>query len=396
MREVAIVGVGMHPWGKFPDKEIVDMCVDSTLLALKDANVEWKEVGGIAAGCWPWAGTGSPGLVLGNRMTERLGETGIPVVNIYNACATPIAVIREIANMIALGEIEVGLALAADKSPGGFFFSTYEHPQDPYYIRSRMVGMTNPTTWALWARRRMHEVGTTQRHFAMVKEKNSRNGVLNPYARYKRVYSIEETLASPVICDPLHLYDICATSDGAAAVVLCAMDKAHKYSKKPIKVSGAAVASSSYGDPTLRLPYQCVSARDSLPVHSEIRNAARLAFKKANLKPADMNVIELHDACTYHELAYLEAIMDLQTGEADRMLENGVTRMGGKLPVNPSGGSCSMGEAVAAQGIAQVCELTWQLRGEAGERQVKGAKAGLGQTYGAYGNCSVVVLEKGY
>ena len=396
VREVAIIGIGMHPWGKFPDKDVVDMCVESTLASMQESKINWREVEAIASGCWAWAGTGGPGLTIGNRMLERLGETGVPVVNVYNACATPIATLGTAYNFIATGQADIVLAVGADKSPGGFFTSTYEYPRDPYYLRMRMVGATNTTYWALWARRRMQEVGTTAWHYAKVKEKNSHNGVLNPMARYRRVYSVDEVLNSPMVSDPLTLYEVCATSDGAAAVMLCSMDKAIKYTSKPVKLSAAVVATSRFGDPTMVIPYLSRQTKQTLPVHSEVRNAAQRAYKIAGVNPADVDVIELHDACTYHELAYLEALLDLHEGEADRMLERGELDINGKLPVSPSGGSSSFGEAVAAQGLFQVCELVWQLRGEAGKRQVKDAKIGLSQTYGAWGNCSVCIVEKAF
>lgn len=394
-REVAIVGVGMHPWGKYPEKTIVDMCVEATLKALQDANMNWREVGFVASGCSPWFHMG--GLLIGNYMPERLGETGVPVVNVFNACATPISALREAYNAILNGESDTAIALAADKYSGGFFVpDKYVGPRDPDYLRFRMIGLTNPTVWALWARRRMHVVGTEPWHFAKVKEKNSQHGALNPYARYRKVFTVDEVLNSPMVCDPLTLYEICATNEGAAAVVLCAMDKAKNYNSKPIKVSAAIVATSQFGDPTLVIPYLSRSAKDALPIHSEIRNAAQRAYKASGLKPSDIDVVELHDGCSYHELAYLEAILDLELGESDRLLEQGATTINGKIPVNPSGGSSSLGEAISAQGLAQASEIVWQLRGEVGERQVKDAKVGLGQTYGLMGNCSICILERAF
>lgn len=390
----------MHPWGEFPDKNIMELVTEPTLDALEDAGVDWKDIEMLASGCWPWGGTGSSSLSLGNRLAEKFGETGIPIVNVYAACATPTTSIREGVMRIENGECDIALVVGVDKSPEGFFTTSSEDPTDEYFLRSYMVGATNPTYWALEARRRMEKIGTTEEHIAMVKEKNSKHASLNPNARYQKVFTVDDILDSPMVADPLHLYEIGATSDGAAAVVLCNMDKAYEYTDEPVEVLGAATGTSKYSDPAIRIPYLCCNTAEGSYTetfskkYSEIRSASQRAFERAGVDPGDLDVLELHDTCSYNEIPYSEVVLDLEAGEGDRLLEDGETELGGNIPINPSGGTSSLGEAVAAQGIAQIYELIQQLRGNAGERQVEDAEIGLGQTYGAYGNSSVTILRR--
>lgn len=396
MTEAAIIGVGMHPWGKFPEKDIEEMCVHSVLEAMKDAKVKWRDIQAVVAGCWPWSGTGSPGMMMGHRISRRLGEKGIPVINAYAACATPISIVHIANSFIASGEYDLILVTAMDKSPKGFFRAESVEPMESYTLRLKMVGATNPTYWALSCRRRMEEVGTTERHLALVKEKNSKHGALNPYARYRKVFTVEDVLNSPIVSDPLRLYEICATSDGAASVILCNEEKAKKYTDKPVRIAASAVATADFYDKEMHLPYLCSPANPKAPSYSQVHNAVKTAYKKSGLGPDDIDFIELHDTCTFLELLYSEIILGLEEGEGDKLLEKGETTINGRIPINPSGGVASLGEAVSAQGLAQIHEIVLQLRGQAGERQVKNAKIGLSQVYGGWGSAAVCILEKSF
>jgi acetyl-CoA acetyltransferase len=398
MREVAIIGVGMHPWGVFPEKTFDDLAIDATLKALKDAKIPWRKIEAIAAGIHGWSG--SPGLVPGNVLASELGETGIPIINVYNACATSGSALREAYMMIASEMCDTALVVGAEKTPGGFFPALPRLADakkfDYWALRFKAVGATNPVYWALDCTRRMKECGTTEKHLAMVKVKNSKNGSLNPNARFRKVFSIEDVLNSPMVCDPLRLYDIAATSDGGAALIVCALDKAKKFTDKPIRIDACTLASSQFGDPTARIPVlSCVAkSKAKAPLVSESVQAVKLAYKQAGIGPEDLDLIELPDLSCWHELVYTECVLQLDQGDADRMLEKGESEIGGRIPICPSGGVSSFGEAVSTQGLAQACELVWQLRGQAGERQVKDPKIGLGQVYGAQGNNSCVILSK--
>ena len=397
-REVAIIGVGMHPWGVFPEKTFDELAVDAITKALHDAKISWRQIQALAAGIHGWSG--SPGLIPGNVVASALGETGIPIINVYAACATSVSALRQAYNMVAYGECEVAMAVGAEKTPGGFFPAIPRLAEtkkfDYWALRFKAVGATNPVYWALDCRRRMEPVGTTEEHLALAKVKNSKNGSLNPNARFKKVFAKEDVLNSPMVNDPLRLLELAATSDGAAAVIVCPLDKAKEFTDKPIKIEAISLATGQFGDPTCRIPIlsNVAQSKARAPLLSESVRAVNLAYKEAGLRPDDLDLIELPDNSSWHELVYTESILGLQQGEADRMLEKHETDIGGRIPVCPSGGIASFGEAVSTQGLAQVCELVWQLRGQAGPRQVEGAKIGLGQVYGAQGNNSCAILGK--
>lgn len=200
-------------------------------------------------------------------------------------------------------------------------------------------------------------------------------------------------LASPTVCDPLHLYEICATRAGAAAAVLCRADKAKKYNGKPIIVAGVGLGSSLYGDPTMRLGLLSAPAGEMAPLLSESYMSARMAYELAGIGPEDIDFVEVPDNSSWHYLQYLETMDFCGPGEADRLLDEGQTLIGGKLPVCPSGGASSFGGALSAQGLLQICGIVEQLRGRAGPRQVEGAKVGMGQTYGQLGNSASIILK---
>jgi acetyl-CoA acetyltransferase len=391
MSKVCIVGIGTHPWGKFTDKSFIDLGELAVRNALADAGLGWTDIPAVVAGIYVWGGT--DGLNAGNAIGARLGETGIPILNIFNMCATATSALRSAYHVVASGEQDMCLAIGVDVSPRGFFgFMGKPDPRDTDYLRFRMVGVTNPGYWAMEARKRMTTYGTTERHYALAKVACSKHGALNPDALYQKAYSEEEVLASPMVCDPLRLYEICATRDGAAAVILCTEEKARQLTTHPVYVAGVGLGSSLYGDPTLRLGTLASPVQGVAPLLSESYTASQMAYQKAGIGPEDVDFVEVPDNSSWHYLQYLETLGLCGPGEADGMLERGETVLGGKLPVCPSGGAASFGEAISAQGLLQVCELVTQLRGQAGPRQVPNAKVGLAQTYGQLGNSSTAIL----
>lgn len=391
------MGVGIHPWGKFPDKTFVDLGVVAIENALKDAGLAWKDVQSMTAGCWAWGGT--DGMNTGPRIAATLGETGIPITNIYNMCATGTSVFREGYFQVASGMYDVVLALGLDVSPPGFFSVIgKDDPKrfqvvGPDWLRWKMVGLTNPGCWALECRKRMETFGTTEVHLAKAKVAASKHGALNPNALYRKVFTVEEILASPMVCDPLRLFMICATRDGAGAAILCSMEKARQLTAKPVQVAGIGLGSSLYGDPTIRLGLVYAPVKAEAPRVSESASSSRQAYKMAGIGPEDVDFVELPDNSSWHYLQYIETLGFCPPGGADRLLDEGQTGIGGKVPVCPSGGVASFGEAATAQGLAQIFELVTQLRGQAGARQVKGAKVGLAQTYGQLGNSACAIFK---
>jgi acetyl-CoA acetyltransferase len=399
-RDVAIIGIGMHPWGRFREKSMAEMAVEAIVNALKDAKISWRDVQAAVSGTYMWVTHygGMHGILSGTSMASLMGETGIPIVNVVNACATGQSILREAYLTVASGAHDVVLAVSSDKSAIGFFPPLSKDPQDIDYVRYVMTGQTNPAYWAIECRRRMHDLGTTEDDLALYKVVTSRASVYNPNARYKKVFTKEEVLASPMVCDPLHLMEICATSDGAAAAILVPFDKAKKYTDKPVLIDGAAVGTSTYGDPTIRLTFLSSFPRPGVPPLTESKNAITAVYKQAGRDPDDIDIIELPDNSSWHYFVYLDGILGLEPGEAEKMLRRGDTDpIKGKIPVCPSGGLGAFGEAVVAQGLAQVCELVWQLRGEAGDRQVKkDVKVALAQTYGYAGNNAACILSRAW
>jgi acetyl-CoA acetyltransferase len=391
MRDIYIIGAGQHPWGKFTDKTFIDIGTVAVQNALKDATIEWKEIQAIMSGIYIYGG--NAGHLSGQYLESVFGETGIPVVNVYNACATGSAAMRMAYNAIAAGEVDTALAVGVDVSPEGFLSAKSDNPkQDRDVLRWRMTGMPNPVYWAMECRKRMEKYGTTEEDLARVKVVLSQYGALNPNARYKKTYTLEAVLNSLMVCDPLRLFEICATSDGAAAVILTASDQLIKKADKPVKIAATTMGSAIYGDPTIRISALSAPAKAEAPLLSESYSASRQAYEKSGIGPEDVDVLELPDNSSWHYLQYLETCGFCGEGEAEKMLRDGETLIGGKVAVCPSGGFSSFGEAIGAQAIWQVVEASNQLRGRCGERQVPNAKVAMAQTYGLMGNSGTTIL----
>lgn len=397
MREVAVIGVGMHPWGRFPNKTFVEMGVEAVEAALADANMEWPEVQGLAAGIWVWGSLS--GLNPGPLVVQALGQTGIPVVNVFTQCATGTDCLRTAYHMVASGERDVAMAVGLDKSPEGLLaFAANQINNDPFdqdTLRWKMVGLTNPSYWAMEAKIRMDQYGTTEEDLALAKVACSKHGALNPRALYRKVYTVEEVLASKMVVEPLRQFMMCTVRDGAAAVILCSKEKAAQYTKKPVWLAGVGHGSPLDGDPVLGVG--SLSTPVPTPGHpkriSESWMAAQMAYQMAGVGPKDIDVLEIPDNSSWHYLHYPELLGMCEEGEMDHLLRKGETLIGGKMPINTSGGFASFGEAVGAQGLLGVLEVVWQLRGECGARQVEGAKVGMGQTYGMLGNSGASVFK---
>ncbi len=405
-REIAIVSVGLHPWGVWPDKSQPEMAVEAMSSALKKANMDWREIEFIVSGSpiWVHDKEGTNSSLSGTANEELMGGIGVPVISTSNACATGTACLHAACLAVASGEYDVALAVSADKSAGGFFHPQSEDAKfDIDYIRFVTTGYTNPAYWAAEMRRRMQEVGTTEEDMAMVKVLTSKAGALNPYARYRKTFTKEAVLNSAMVCDPLHLFEICAVSDGAGAIIVTSLDKAKKYTAKPVLVEAVSIGTSSFGDQTIRLYNLCTFPRPGVPMLTESVNSINAIYSRARAQyhrhlPEDIDIIELPDNSSWHYFVYLECELGLQPGEADKMLRRGDTDpIDGKLPVCPSGGLSCSGEAVAAQGMFQINSVVDQLRGEAGDAQVKkDVKLALAQTYGYAGNNAACLLSRAW
>ncbi len=425
MDEVAIIGVGMHPWGKW-GRNFTEYGVVAAREALADAGVDWRDVdfvsGAITVRC------GYAGYVAGSTFARALGFTGAQVASSYAACASGATALSVARGQILSGAAKVALVIGADTTPKGFLApNAGDRPDDPDWLRFRLVGATNPVYFGLHARRRMDLYGATTDDFARVKVKNSRMGALNPRARYTKEYDIDDVNASPIVSDPLRLLDICATSDGGAALVVSSLDYARSIGvADPVRVAGISTVTPTYPDVVIDLPYLATDSwagatppasmfpqrseparmfkersepasmfpQRSEPARMFKESIADRVYAESGLGPDDIDVAEVYDLSTALELDWYEHLGFCRRGDAEKLLRDGTTTIGGRRPVNPSGGLGAFGEAVPAQAIAQVCELVWQLRGQAGPRQVAGARVGITANQGLFGHGSSVLVRR--
>ncbi len=392
---VAVLGVGMHPWGKW-GRHFVQYGVKAARDALADADVPWADIQFVAG-----ANTvrcGYPGYVSAATFSQALGWNGARIASCYAACASGSQALEAARTQILAGRADLALVVGADTTPKGFLAPVKgERPDDPDWLRFRLFGATNPAYFALHARRRMARYGTTEEDIAAVRVKNGRHGLENPNARYRKAFSLEEVLASPMVCDPLRLYEICATSDGGAALVLGSLEYARNRGLRPVTIEAISTITPTFPSTQLELPDMATdsAAAVAMPPMNFKPAVIEAAYQEAGIGPEDIGVAEVYDLSTAMELDWYEALQLCPEGEGHRLLREGATTIGGRVPVNPSGGLSCFGEAVPAQALAQVCELTWQLRGQAGVRQVNNARYGITANEGLFGHGSSVILKEG-
>jgi acetyl-CoA acetyltransferase len=382
----------MHPWGKW-GRNFVEYGIEAAQAALADAGLAWNDIGFVAGA--DTIRNGYPGFIAGSTMSQALGWKGNKMASCYAACASGAQALDMARAQILAGFCDVALVVGADTTPKGFFAPVGgDRQDDPDWLRFHLLGATNPTYFALYARRRMELYGATQEDFALVKAKNSRHGLTNPNARYRKEFTVADVMASEIVADPLHLLDICATSDGAAAVVLSSLDHARTRTTDPVRVAAISTVSPTFPQTVIEMPnFSTDSAATVAPPALSFRDSiAAGAYEQAGLGPDDLDLAEVYDLSSALELDWYENIGLCKEGEAERLIRDGDTTIGGRIPVNPSGGLACFGEAIPAQAIAQVCELTWHLRGQAGDRQVEGAKVGLTINQGLFGHGSSVIL----
>jgi acetyl-CoA acetyltransferase len=392
--EVAILGVGMHPWGKW-GRNFVEYGVKAAEDALSESGLAWTDIQYVAGG--DTVRNGYPGYVAGATFAQALGWNGARVSSSYGACASGTQAIEAARTRILAGLCDVALVVGSDTTPKGFLAPNKgTRGDDPDWLRFRVLGATNTTYFGLYARRRMALYGATSEDFAKVKVKNARHGLANPNARYRKDVTIEEVLSSAMVANPLRLLDICATSDGGAAMILCSLEFARKHIANPVTIAAISTVTPTYPSTVIEMPNfstdsAAAVAAPALPFRDSIAHAA---YEEAGIAPSEIDLAEVYDLSTALELDWYENIGLCGPGEAEKLLRDGDTTIGGRVPVNPSGGLACFGEAVPAQAIAQVCELVWQLRGQAAGRQVEGAKVGITANQGLFGHGSSVIVKR--
>lgn len=376
--EVEVAGVGLHPFGRFGEKTVVEMGVEAVRAALSEAGVGQ---GGFQAA---YCGTVYSGVAAGHKVLTVLGMTGMPIINVEAGCASGGAALGLGVEAIRSGRCDTVLVFGMEKMPRGIIRSSFFEPW-----REEAGLAVTPAYFALRAQRLMRDSGVTREQLAQVSVKNHRNGVRNPNAMSRKELTLEEVLRSPVVCEPLTLYMLCSPNEGAAAIVL---RRKNGVGRTGVTIAAAVVRSHLPGAVLGEHTPLSGLVDDSFPAATEL--AARAAFEEAGIAPEDLDVVELQDTDSGRELLSYEELGLCPRGESGRFFADGCTEMTGRLPVNPSGGLLSKGEPLGASGLAQVIELYWQLRGEAGPRQVEDAKVALAHTVGRGANASVVILKR--
>ena len=378
MRDVAIVGVGMIKFGRFPEKPLTELGAQACLLALKDAGMTMKDIQTLVAG-----NLLESNATVGQRIMKEIGQTGIPVINVANACATGSTAFREAYMSVASGAYDIALAVGCEQmgkmgllGTGGGRGSI--SPEG--IVGSGLM----PAVFGQAGVEHMNKYGTTAEQFAKVAVKNHKHSIHNPYAQYQKDMSLDEVMNARMVAWPNTLYMCCPTGDGAAAAIVTTMEKAKQYTTTPIKIGASVLTSDPWTERDLTM----------MDINTLTRNAAKEAYETAGIGPDDLDVIELHDCFATAELLHYENLGLCAEGEAGRMIDEGETTIGGRIPVAPSGGLLSKGHPLGATGVANICEIVWHLRGEAGDRQVEGAKVGLAHVIGLGSACTIQILQR--
>ena len=374
MQTVYVAGVGMLKFGRYPDKDVARLGAEAALEALKDAGLAMKDVQFMSCGCLFQANA-----MVGQQVLQQIGQTGIPVTNVSNACATGSTAFRDAWLAVASGQADVALAVGVEQmgkmgllgGGGGSGIRT-----------EGVVGsMLMPAVFAQAGVEHMKKYGTTQAHFAKVAVKNHRHSTKNPLSQYQVETPLEQVLAARVVAWPNTLYMCCPTGDGAAAAVVVSEAKARQLGAT-VRVLANVLTSDPYTARDLTFP----------DVSTVTRIAAKQAWEKAGVGPQDLDLVELHDCFATAELLHYENLGLCKDGEAGRFIDEGGPCHGGAIPVNVSGGLLSKGHPLGATGVANIYEVTQHLRGRAGARQVEGAKVGLAHVIGLGSACTINVL----
>ena len=379
MRDVAVIGVGMTKFGRFPETSFEDLGREAITNAIKDADIKPKEIE------FGYCGNVYGGMCMGQRLLKEIGIADIEIINVDNACASGSTALRGVWYAIATGLYDIGIAVGIEKLthlPPATLVPPGEDLQGE-------MGMVFPAYFAMIMRKYMETFGTTLEQVAKISVKNHHNGCLNPYSQFQKEVTVEEVLSSRMICDPITLLQCCPTSDGAAAAILCSSSLARRYTSHMITIAASVLRTGNFLYTQKDFSFSDLTA-----------NVAKKAYEMANVGPENIDLCELHDAFAINELLHYEELGFCSRGEGGILIEKGETEIDGKIPVNTSGGLLSKGHPLGATGVAQIAEIVWQLRGKAGKRQVKNPKVGLAHLVGGAvtdienGACTVHIIKK--
>jgi acetyl-CoA acetyltransferase len=387
--KVAIVGIGIHPFGRFDGVTGLDLGADAVRQAVRDAGIEWPDVqfacGGSLAGLLP----GSDESVQTDQLVNLLGLTGVPFTNVHNGCATAGSSLAVAAALIESGQHDLGVCVGFDRHARGHFNALPEHHGLAHWYGD-LGFMITTQFFAMKINRYMHDFGITRETLAKVAAKNFRNGALNPNAWRRKPLSEEEILESRMLNYPLTQYMFCSPDEGAAAVVLCRADLAHRFTDRPVYLRSVGLRTREFGSFEVFAPWLAAERG-----HSPTVDAAGECFERAGIAPADVDVAQLQDSESGAEIMHMAETGLCADGDQEAMIRAGETEIGGRLPVNTDGGLIANGEPIGASGMRQLYEIVLQLRGDAGERQVPDdPTVGFTQVYGAPGvSCCCLVTR---
>jgi acetyl-CoA C-acetyltransferase len=381
MRDVAIVAAGMTRFGELWESSLRDLFAEAALGALGGARADHLDaifVGNMSAGQF----VGQEHL--GPLLADQLGMAGVPAGRVESACASGGLALRTAFVEVASGMSDLVLAAGVEKMTDAtdvteVLATASDQETEAYH------GITFPGLYAMIARAHMAAHGTTEEDLSWVSVKNHRHGALNPKAQFRGQVTLEEVMRSSLVAEPLRLLHCSPVSDGAAAVVLCPLQDAKRYTDRPVRIAASGLATGS----------MALADRKDIAFLDAVEQSAHRAYRIAGLGPTDVQVAEVHDCFAIAEICCVEALGLVERGKGNAAARTGYTALGGCIPVNTSGGLKAKGHPVGATGIAQAIEIFEQLRGEAGERQVKGARVGLAQNMGGSGASSVVHIFEG-
>ena len=386
MREVSIIGVGMTRFGKYEDQTAKDLGREAFWSAIEDASVLPKDIEvAYVANAVGQQLTELKGTI-GQHVLTSAGVFGIPVINVENACSGGTTALRGAYMEVASGSCDIALALGVEKLfCGDSAKSAQTMAAGTIYAK---YGFIFVAQYAMELKKWMEKSGATKEHFAKVTVKNTYNGSLNPKAQFQKAMTMEQVLNSRVIAEPLTQFMCSTMADGAAAAIVCSKDMASKITSKPlIDIAACELVSGTF--PFTEESHEKIATR-----------AAKRAYEKAGIGPEDVDVVEVHDAMAPAELRIYEELNLCKPGEAVRLIDEGITSLTGRMPVNPSGGLAAKGHPISATGLAQINEIVLQLRGEAGSRQVSNdPKIGMTENAGGWvmndnAACAVTILKK--
>jgi acetyl-CoA acetyltransferase len=380
MTELAIIGVGIHPFGRFPGKSALSMGAAAARMALADAGLRWTDM--------QFAVGGSFEVDQPDAVVAELGLTGIPFINVYNGCATAGSALAVARQTIRTGEHQLGLVLGMDKHEAGAFTADPGDYGCPSWYGEMGLFLTTKF-FGMKINRYMHDFGITPETLAKVAAKNYQNGAANPYAHRRKPLEVADILASRMVNYPLTQYMFCSPNEGAAAAVVCDAAIAHRYTPNPVFLRSVATRTRRYGAFEVHTP---ATACEHVPAPTV--DAARAAYEAAGIGPEDVDIAQLQDTDAGAEVIHLAETGLCRDGEQNALVADGATALTGRLPVNTDGGLIANGEPVGASGLRQMYELVNQLRGRAGERQVpRPLRVGLAHLYGAPGVSAVSIVS---